>query len=288
MASEKDLELVEQYLGNRLNAQEKSAFEKRLETETELRNEFSLQQKVIDNIRKARVAELKKLLNDIPVSSIPAEGTSLAAKIGLWVIATALVGSGLYLYLNQHDDIVVKTAETETVYNDTPSIAEPEKTDEPKPEIVVQSEAEESSKQNNVVKSPATAPVVKEPLVQEEPVKPATLDVFDPTEESAKAGELDATSKGNETTAPSIPVETLTDKKYNFHYQFKDNKLYLYGSFEKNLYEIMEFFSDNKHTMFLYYKENYYLLNEEGEKVKALAPIKDTTLLQKLKDYRKN
>jgi hypothetical protein len=286
MASEKDLELVDQYLGNRLNAQERSAFEKRLETDAALRNEFSLQQKIIDNIRKTRVAELKKLLNDIPVSSIPAEGTSLAAKIGLLVIATALVGSGLYLYLNQPQGTVVKPAETETVDNDTPSIAEPEKTEETKPEVLV--EEEESSKQNNVVKSPATAPVVKEPLVQEEPVKPATLDVFDPTEESAKTDELDAASKGKETAVPSILVETLTDKRYNFHYQFKDNKLYLYGSFEKDLYEIMEFFSDNKHTMFLYYKENYYLLNEEDEKVKALAPIKDTTLLQKLKDYRKN
>jgi hypothetical protein len=83
-------------------------------------------------------------------------------------------------------------------------------------------------------------------------------------------------------------VETVTDKKYNFHYQFKDDKLYLYGSFEKNLYEIMEFFSGNKRTMFLFYKDNYYLLNEEDQTVKALAPIKDQALLEKLRDYRKN
>ncbi|MEO5977632.1 MAG: hypothetical protein ABIS36_18055, partial [Chryseolinea sp.] len=60
----------------------------------------------------------------------------------------------------------------------------------------------------------------------------------------------------------------------------------LYGVFEKNLYEIMEFFSNNKRTMFLYYKDNYYLLNEDDNNVKRLTPIKDETLLKKLQDYR--
>ena len=96
MASERDLELVDQYLGNRLTSQEKSVFEKRLETDTELRNEFSLQQKVVESVRKARVAQLKNLLNDIPLASIPAEGTSIVAKLGLWVVAAVVIGTGLY------------------------------------------------------------------------------------------------------------------------------------------------------------------------------------------------
>ena len=48
----------------------------------------------------------------------------------------------------------------------------------------------------------------------------------------------------------------------------------------------MEFFSDNKRTVFLFYKDSYYLLNEEDEKIKPLAPINDPTLIKKLKDYR--
>ena len=46
------------------------------------------------------------------------------------------------------------------------------------------------------------------------------------------------------------------------------------------------FFSDNKRTVFLYYKDSYYLLNEENETIKPLAPINDPSLLKKLKDYR--
>lgn len=287
MASEKDLEIVDQYLSNRMEAHEKAAFEKRLETDAELRSEVSLQHKLIESIRKARVAELKKLLNDVPISSIPTEGTSIAAKIGIWIAATALVGSGLYLYLGQNDDTVTPSIQTEKI-NEKPVVTEPEKVEKPAPDSPVKPSQNDSNKQHKTAAAPkSNAPAEKK--TQEEPVTPSALDVFDPSDESPKDREPEAErSKSGEATAPSILVETIADNKYNFHYQFKDNKLYLFGSFEKNLYEIMEFFSDNKRTMFLFYKDNYYLLNEEDQRVKALAPIKDPVLLEKLKDYRKN
>jgi cytoskeletal protein RodZ len=286
MASEKDLELLDQYLGSRLNAQDKAAFEKQLETDADLKNEFTFQQKVVDGVRKARVSELKKLLNDIPVSSIPSEGTSLLSKVGLFVLGTALVGTALYFYLNQEDKSITQPSGTETVTAREPAITEAVTGEEPPKEELVESKPEEPQKTKST-KTPAKAPVVEKS--KEEPVAPSPLDVFDPTEESAKTDGVESDgNSGKESKTPSILVETVTDKKYTFHYQFKDNKLYLYGAFEKNLYEIMEFFSDNKMTMFLFYKDNYFLLNEEDERVRALAPIKDTTLLQKLKDYRKD
>jgi hypothetical protein len=288
MASEKDLELLDQYVGNRLNAQEKAAFEQQLQVDAELKNELLFQQRIAGGIRKARAVELKQLLNNIPLSSIPNQGPSLLTQISLSVVVGGLIGAGMYFYFRQDQSAipspVIETMEEikeeksvpgesvdeQEIKNETPA--------EPQPEI--------ASPKNN------TSPVPKNTTpekAEEKPVEPSTLDVFDPGEE------LDATSNVSEeenktgtSSSPSIIVETLTDKRYNFHYQFKDNKLYLYGSFEKNLYEIMEFFSDNKRTMFLFYKDNYYLLNEENEKVRALAPIKDEILLKKLKDYRGN
>jgi len=286
MASEKDLELVDQYLRSQLNAQDKASFESRLETDADLKSEFRFQQKVIDSVRKARVTELKKTLNDIPVSSIPTEGTSLLLKVGLFVLGSALVGTSLYFYMTQEDSTLARPSGTEVVTDGKPAITEPVADEEPSQEAPVESKAVEI-KETPVIKAPSQAPVVEKN--KEEPVAPSPLDVFDPTEESAKTDGVDSNvNSGQESKALSIIVETLTDKKYTFHYQFKDNKLYLYGAFEKTLYEIMEFFSDNKRTMFLFYKDNYYLLDEEDERVRALAPIKDTTLLQKLKDYRKN
>jgi len=286
MASEKDLELLDQYLASQLNAQDKAAFEKRLETDSDLKNEFSFQRKVVESVRKARVAELKKMLNDIPVSSIPTDGTSLLSKIGLFAVATALVGTALYFYLNQEDNTIIEPSTTEVLQEEKPAITEPAKAEEPTQEPAIHS-TQEASKVDKAISTPSKAPVAEK--LKEEPVAPAALDVFDPTEESAKTDAIEAgTENEKESRTPSILVETIIDKKYTFHYQFKENKLYLYGTFEKNLYEIMEFFSDNKRTMFLFYKDNYYLLNEEDERVKALAPIKDPVLLQKLRDYRKD
>ncbi len=38
--------------------------------------------------------------------------------------------------------------------------------------------------------------------------------------------------------------------------------------------------------MFLFHKDSYYLLDEKQLKITRLEPIKDTTLIRKLKEYR--
>ena len=60
MASEKDFEILDEYAGNRLNPQDRAAFEKQLESDAELKNELSLQREIIEGVKTARKAELKK------------------------------------------------------------------------------------------------------------------------------------------------------------------------------------------------------------------------------------
>ncbi|MDH5251225.1 MAG: hypothetical protein OEW40_19680 [Cyclobacteriaceae bacterium] len=289
MASEKDFELLDEYIGNRLNAQDKISFEQKLAVDTELKREFLLQQKIIAGIRQARVAELKQMLNNIPLSSIPNNGTSMLTQIGIWVAAAGIVGTGLYFYFKPDNNPPVQQPIFDEVVEETsPQIIEPGLEEPVQQEKVVPVEADIPAKTKKKITVPEASPSPAN-KVEEKAVDRPKLDVFDPTTEIENTAADDA--KGNETvpaTTPSIVVETISDKQYDFHYQFKNSKLYLYGSFEKNLYEIMEFFSDNKRTMFLFYKDNYYLLNEETEKVKALTPINDATLLKKLKDYRSN
>ncbi len=76
-------------------------------------------------------------------------------------------------------------------------------------------------------------------------------------------------------------------KKYSFHYVFKDGKLILYGAFEKNLYEILEFIGGENHTVVLFYKSNYYLLDLEKTHPTKLTPIHDQKLLKMLKGTQK-
>ena len=186
---------------------------------------------------------------------------------------------------------VAATVDEPAVQAVEPQLEQPEalqpESETPQSEVTEAKTAKPSNPKNNNPEQQA-APIEK---TEEKPIARAPLDVFDPSsevEDNAANAEVTGTKKAGTSTAPSIVVETVTDKRYNFHYQFKNDKLYLYGTFEKNLYEIMEFFSNNKRTMFLFYKDNYYLLNEENDKVKPLTPISDEALLKKLKDYRKN
>ncbi len=76
-----------------------------------------------------------------------------------------------------------------------------------------------------------------------------------------------------------------SSSKYSFHYQFSQRKLILYGIFDSGLYEILEVNGDT-HSIFLYYKDNYYLLNEKQTVITPLTAIQDPELVQRLKEYR--
>ena len=299
MASEKDLELLDQYVSNRLAAQERAAFEQRLAGDSSLKTELQIQQRIVEKIRQARVKELKTMFNNVPVSALET-GTSPIAKAALWVAAAGAIGIGAYLLLKpEHasspDNIarqeqVVPQSSTPSEPSEAPSAAQgpvaEEQNNTPSSEQNDNQEMQaEDSRPIESQKSEEETPVIEEPKSR------APLDVFDPAEDAESPASERAVEERITDSTPlnksSIIVETdNTNRKYTFHYQFKNGKLLLYGTFEKNLYEIMEFFSDNKRTVFLYYKDSYYLLNEENEAIKPLAPINDAVLVKKLKDYR--
>lgn len=298
MASEKDLELLDQYVGNRLNAQDKTAFEKKLASDTSLKNEFNVQQRVVGKIREARVKELKTMFNNIPASSFETEGMSIATKAALWVAVVGVVGVGIYFILNDTNKVDTQDlTNREQVIREVPLTEESKQegaSKEQDPAVTPEEKPSEESVTPSATDKKEDVTVPKAPnglKSEEEPKAPAPLDVFDPTEETKEPADRKNPEEKISGHAPltksSIVVETdSNNKNYNFHYQFKQGKLYLFGTFEKNLYEIMEFFSGNKRTVFLFYKDSYYLLNEENETIKPLAPINDPTLLKKLKDYR--
>jgi hypothetical protein len=305
MALEKDFDLLDGYIRNTLSADDKAAFEQKLQADPSLKREYNLQQKIAEGIRKARVAELKSMLNNVPIPSSYGTEISVGAKTLIGLVAAGLVATGIYFYLDQKEEttaaeqqpitkteqpvevqkeIEQPTPEPET--NSTPSTAvpEPEKPKE-QPSVVVEKEQPAVKETTSVSKPVVVAPKQKDSLSKPE------INVFDPSEETeTKAAEnKTATESTPKSAKSSLMVKTDSkNKKYNFHYQFKNGELYLYGPFDKKLIEIMEFFSENKHTVFLFHENKYYLLNEANEKVKPLAAISDPALIKKLKEHRGN
>lgn len=301
MAVEKDFELLDDYLANRLNADEKASFEKQLEADPELNREFNIQQRLVEGIKKARHAELKSMLQSLPVPP-PAGSPTLFVKLGVAAVVAGLVGFGAYT-IYTHNQTVTTPAESQTV-NEEPKakeeIAEAPKTEavvtreenavapETKKEEVTKKEESAVSKKNNRVTAPKTEEAAK--LVKPEafdPSEDASANTSQPANEGTVIEGYLRSSRGS-----SILIENVADsKKYNFHYQFKDGKLLLYGQKfrEKNMYEILEFFVKNKRaTAILFHENSYYLLKEGDEEIKQLKPITDPALLNKLKEYRGN
>ncbi len=249
-----------------LRGPEKEAFEQQLQTDTSLQTDVAMQKQIIQGIRQARAIELKTLLNQIPVGGLMQSG-AFTAQIAAGVIAASVVITGTLLYF--------KPWQKETVAPVIPKeipAAEKEKNIDT---AVVDLKEEKTS--------PPISETNKETVRKPSPVKAQKaiqpkIEVVDPTDElsSETTREKGKTDKAQPTVIASrIAVETITtNSEYTFHYQFNQGKLILYGAFDKGLYEILEVNGD-RHSVFLYYKENYYLLNERQTLITPLTSIRD-------------
>lgn len=296
MVTERDLELLDDYLTNRLSDQEKSAFKQKLETNSDLAHEYKIQQRLIQGVKDIRIAELKTMLNNVPVPPVHPGATAGLTKAAIGTFLAGVIATGAYLYFNQPTESETAVQQL-TTNEDQQPIQSHDQQEQPAQDAPVQTEHQEDENNTHIAnnKSEEIKSLENKPKHQQEaPKRKPSLDVFVPSEDTESVNvpvpdEKIALSDKEEKKGPSITVEIdKQNRKYNFHYQFKDNKLFLYGPFEKNLYEIMEFFSEDKRTVFLYHKDEYYLLSEDNNKIKPLTAITDPALIQKLKESRGN
>lgn len=286
MASERDLELLDDYISNRLTGADKEYIERKLEQDPDLRSEYAVQKQIATALRNVRAAELKQMLNNIPVPPVNGPVSGLTKIAGAVIVALASLSIGYYFWQSG-------------IQRPTPGSSLTEQPAEPAPSV--------ESEQVPEVISDDAKPVVKEPERTSKPNSAAKTDdkqvaaqkntsrinVFDPSsDEETPADPVIPeanVSNGAQATmkASQMVVETEnTDKKYSFHYQVKDGKLILYGPFEENFYEILEFIASEKRTVFLFYRDSYYLLNIQAEKITPLVAVNDPELLSKLRQYR--
>lgn len=284
-----NFELIDDFLTNRLDEPEKAAFEKELNTNAALKAEVAVQRLAIEGVKKARAAELKAMLKNLPVG-----GTSLPMGWSILKIAAGVVGAGLLIaglahYFKGEENLNPTNLSTSIEDSMKDSVKklenQPEPMEEEKPKLEeVLDEKTKLSKSAEEKKSQKKA--VAQP---NQPAQPK-IEVIDPTEEMTENSSSEKSQvKSNRKSMISvshIAVETdATNKKYSFHYQFNQGKLHLYGNFDKGLYEVLEVIGDS-HAVFMYYKELYYLLDEKQSTITLLEPIKDKTLISKLKEYR--
>jgi len=263
-----NFEKIDDYLANRLPADERKAFEQEISGDPALQEEVAFQQKIVEGVRHARAAELKQMLNNVPVSS----GGWSVGRITAGVMVAGAVATALY-YINIKEAPINPDKDVPAV------IVQPESPDTApaaaEPEVNVPA-TEEPTRKSEPAKRKAVTPVQK-PDIQ----------VVDPSAELTETAEQTDPSPVSTTMTVSKMevVTTPASKKYNFHYQFSEGKLMLYGPFDNSLYEILEI-NGGSHAVFLFYRENYFLLDEGQHEITGLTAIRDGQLLMKLKEYR--
>ncbi|HRI78272.1 MAG TPA: hypothetical protein PLR06_01950 [Cyclobacteriaceae bacterium] len=272
-----NFELIDDYLTNRLQEQDRKAFEQQLEGDSALREELELQKQIVEGVKQARTVELKAMLNNVPVGGGSWSGGQIAAGI----VSAGIIATSLYFYFNEDEAIVKNTEEIQQ------QIVQPENDQDKggQPEAIPSDESNGKEVEETGDISTGKAEINAKKKVSK-PVQKPNIQVEDPSEELTEENTENVSPGRTAISTSKMEVITETgDKKHNFHYQFVQGKLLLYGPFDKSLYEILEIHGDG-HAVFLFYRENYYMLDEKQTKITQLGAIQDTELLKKLKEYR--
>ncbi len=275
-----NFELIDDYLANRLKEPERKAFEKQLEGDPSLKQDVEFQRQVVDGVRQARAMELKNMLNNVPVGGGAWSGVKLAAA----VVSAGLVATILYFYLKDDSGNAISNVSPQT--EEISELPDATKVELPTPSVIEEKDSAKISEPIKEEQQQKPASTKKDKIAT--PVRKPDIQVVDPSDELTESdgSRNSSTSNRGEISPSKMEVVTgIADKKHNFHYQFSQGKLMLYGPFDKSLYEILEIHGEG-HAVFLFYKENYYLLNEDQSAITALQPIRDGQLLKKLKEYR--
>jgi hypothetical protein len=279
-----NFESIDDYLTNRLGDTEKAAFETQLASDPSLRADVALQQQIVEGVKRARAAELKAMLKQVPV------GGSASFNLPLLRMAAGIVGAGLliaalsYYFKNGKEGAAMSSSIEDSIHKNKidPKDFEPlEEPTAPAPSVEKKEEKVKgiTDRKQNIPNKEVAKPIQPEPKI--EAVDPSN-EMIDNAEKESARKEMGKSI----ITASHVAVEIdSSNKKFSFHYQFHKGKLTLYGSFDKALYEILEINGDN-HSVFMFYKNEYYLLNEKQNNITLLQPIHDKALVAKLNEYR--
>ncbi len=276
----KNLEKVEAYFNNELSGSEKTDFLNEVESNTELKQEYNFQKEVVEGIKEARKAELKAMLDNVPIATT-STATSGLLKIIAGGAATILLGTAVWYYVNS-EAVVEKAPEneaaiaiTENLENATQletkeAVSQPIEKQAPKKLITVET-------REHKVKNPQV-------ITPNLPTSEDGIEAQAMTEEDLGIPEAIGNTSIN--ISSKVNVEIKLKKKYNFHYQYSNKGIILYGNFEEDLFEILELNKEDGTELYLYYESNYYYVKDKSGEIIPLKPVIDKNLKLKLEGLR--
>ncbi|MEQ6166438.1 hypothetical protein AAOE16_04535 [Ekhidna sp. MALMAid0563] len=300
--TKQQLEQIDKYHSGRMSESEMASFEKQLESDPALKAESDLQSDIVGGLKEYRKLELKARLDAINVGPTWMEfmGQSALMKSMGGVIVASLIGTGIYLYGEQDEQVesgatvtinapvaesieyIWELGQEEHDNSTNTTLEKPEIANEPametNPEVQV---ADQSAREEQVV--------INE---DKEVFKPSfeAPDVTNVEEDSkfqsAGLDELPETTNATASEDP-IDVETENNRSKTIKYKYYDGKLFLSGDFDKSTYEILEINSASGRRIYVYYIDTYYKVGTT-DRLTELPAVKDQDVIKELELLREN
>jgi len=280
-------EKISAYLENELNSEEMASFEKELAHNSELKNEFDFQKSIVEGIKNARKQELKAMLDNVPVGGAGVAGTITFGKVASVIAVLGLISYGVYHFTTPEEQLMpTKTYNEEIALKPSEELNDNEGSEvdlqasqEPKEETTKEEVNTTEIPEVNTSNDPIEETKDEIPEIN----RPSAAPMFETSEADSLEAPTDNIVNGINGRSSTVDVEIDNSKrKFSFHYQFINQKLHLYGNFNKDLYELLEFKTRSKKTLFLYYKDEFYPLDKTQYKITKLERVKEGSLIEKL------
>ena len=307
-------ERISSYLDGHMTKGEMLEFEKQLHTDPVLRSEFELQQDIIHTLKDFRKAELKTRLDQVPVSMGPSG--LMGIKAAAAIVISGIIGLGAYLYFTTGSEESTTISESlepvaQTEIAEVPQenviVPQTETTDEATfesvesteivPEETIASEEDHSASTKTLNNEEPTGVATveeneEEAEIEEKPVinSPNLIEPNFEESDLEESIEMPSAALAQEGLLDNnvVAVETARKDSDLFHYQYYSGKLYLYGDFRDNPYEILELNSVNGKRLFIYYNNEYYRIKDNQKEITALEVLTDQDTIKKLEIIQAN
>ena len=323
MTNELFQDQMDLYLAGTMPATARAEFEANIAGDPLLKGELDLQRDITEALARNRKAALKQRLQNIDVSGIPAEPTfSYKTLAGVSAAAgVAAIAAIMLLNPGSHSITGNSTGASQAVTTQGTTASNPEQTGSQNSSTSTgASVLNQEQAQNNAVESTpgtnsavtssssslnqTTASASKAGSQVNGSANKATHrnkvapPVFGNDEEADQASEIkrgDADLVKPENKAGGQISEGLVgdievvknNSKYTNHYQYFNNKLFLYGDFDKNLYELLEFNSAKGKKLYIFHNNEFSQVQSGTTEITKLSPITDPQLVQDLNNQKK-
>lgn len=318
-------ELIDSYLSGSMTTSEETSFMDLIETDPILKEEFLFQQSIVGGLREYRKNELKNRLSSISIG-VGFFGFLMNAsyyKVMAAALTLGIIGYGTYYTITAYfgeNDLPDELVISETSHFDLLIVDHPKNNSNQfinpdvmkgvylladdfrpslKSDIKVSKTIPDKKQQKTIlIKDPTIAEKSNETSESSKESKIAIPEFSvpkfneEPLEEEALSGlaidinNLESLGISNSEEDKEIEIEQFKKNNKVLQYKFTEGKLYLYGDFRGDPYELLEINTKGQKRLYFYHHKQYFRLDRYQKSISDFIQITDKKLMKELEILR--